>query len=353
LNKYLVLIIATYQREKALSRILDALVVQTLPQSEWEIVVAVDGSTDGTLDLLAKEVERRRLPLRYFYQENAGQAAARDCAIRMCDAATVVIVDDDMEIPPGFLAAHYVLSKEMPEPTVVVGRVVPPDDWKARPLYEAVREDFMASLHRRLAVAGAVPTATAFVTQNVSFPRKLYLDVGGFDPLLRLDEDRELGMRFEHAGARFVFGTDAWAIHRSDIGSFSKWLRRQREYGRYAVQVWQKHGREAALHPCRNFVNGSVANSLIVRFCAGQIERTELLGKILRFLGEHLRGLSFVLGLATHKALIALEFHQGVSESLGGWKAFREAASHFRNDPQRPSGPTGSGPMTPKSLPKL
>jgi GT2 family glycosyltransferase len=340
------LVVATYNRERALARLLDRMRAQDLPPAAWELWIAVDGSTDGTADLLAAAQSRADMPLRWFAQGNTGQAGARDAAIARAVAPTVVVIDDDMDVPPTFLSAHAAAVADHPERTVAIGRVVPQDDWRDKPLYEAVREDFMTRLHARLALAREAPTATAFVTQNVSFPRALYLAVGGFDRALRLDEDRELGIRLERAGARFVFAPEAWAVHLSEIGSYEKWRKRQYEYGRYAVEVWRKHGCDVALHPLRNLVNGSRANAWTVGACRGRPGLTRAAVSALRALGEALRSLSFPAGLATHKAIIALEFHQGVADALGGWGSLRKETEAFASHPERPRLPTASGRMT-------
>jgi len=47
------IVIPTYNRESSLRRCLDALRGLTLPAPEFEVIVVVDGSTDGTAQLLA------------------------------------------------------------------------------------------------------------------------------------------------------------------------------------------------------------------------------------------------------------------------------------------------------------
>ena len=88
-----------------------------------------------------------------------------------------------------------------------------------------------------------------FATGNVSMPRALYFRAGGFDPTMPLDEDRDLGVRLERAGGVLIFGKDAWAVHRSDMGSYEAWERQQYEYGIVAVRMWEKYGRDLYLHP--------------------------------------------------------------------------------------------------------
>jgi hypothetical protein len=123
-----------------------------------------------------------------------------------------------MDLLPEFVAEHLAALRAGTSKTVVIGRVIPEEGWEKAPLYEAVRTSHMLDWHELLAGGSREPWGHTLVTQNVSFAREFYLEVGGFDEKLRLGEDSELGLRFEFAGARFVFGDKAAAIHRSRVG---------------------------------------------------------------------------------------------------------------------------------------
>jgi GT2 family glycosyltransferase len=249
-----------------------------------------------------------------------------------------------MEVCPGFVEGHLAASKAFPGRAVVIGKVVSEPAFMQKPLFTAVGEHHLLLLHRRLEQGVQVPTATAFVTQNVSFPRALYVSVGGFDASLRLDEDRELGVRMERAGGQFVYAPEAWAIHHSDVGSFEKWSRRHYEYGKYAVQIWEKHGESLHLHPLRNFVDGNRLNRALVKIvCAGDA-RSRVATTTLRAVGNLLQRLKiFEPAIYTHKAIQAVRYHQGVRDALGSWSALRDMERRYVAEPNRPRDPTGRG----------
>lgn len=213
-----------------------------------------------------------------------------------------------------------------------------------KPLFTAVGEHHLMLLHTRLERGEQRATATAFVTQNVSFPRALYLEVGGFDPSLRLDEDRELGVRLERAGAEFVFASGAWAIHHSDVGSYEKWSRRHYDYGKYALQIWEKHGRSTLLHPLRNFVDGSKLNRALVQLVCASDRRSQVAESTLRWLGNGLQRLELLRpAIYTHKAIQAVRYHQGLRDALGSWESVLALERTYSESPERPFKPTGSG----------
>jgi glycosyltransferase involved in cell wall biosynthesis len=342
-NPQLAVVLATYNRARPLARLLNALRAQTFDRSRWELIVCVDGSTDDTMQVLQAEAARNELPLRFFRQENAGQSAARHRAIVEAHAERIVVIDDDMGLCPEFLEEHLRAASFSPTYAVVLGKSEPPKTWKSGPLFEAVR-DHHTLLQQQEMERGWVPSAAAFVTQNVSFSRELYVRVGGFDVSLRLYEDCELGMRLERAGAKFVFRAAAYAIHYSDVGSYEKWERRQFEYGRIAVQVWDKFGKDPMLHPLRNLVNGNPANRAAVYLLSRNVMTARAGTELLRAIGGVLKKAGiFWPALATYKAINAIQYHAGVREALGSWSALRQSQKAFIRDPRRPLEPTRSG----------
>jgi glycosyltransferase involved in cell wall biosynthesis len=69
--------IPTYNRKDYLKETLDSVLAQTY--EDYEIVVVDDGSTDGTKDMINK----LGVPVRYYWQENSGDAAARNKLIEL------------------------------------------------------------------------------------------------------------------------------------------------------------------------------------------------------------------------------------------------------------------------------
>ena len=86
-------IIPTFNRKEMLKETLDSLAHQTLPFESFEVIVVDDGGEDGT-----KEITKQTFPfqLRYFWQTNQGDAAARDLGARESQAEILMSLDDDM-----------------------------------------------------------------------------------------------------------------------------------------------------------------------------------------------------------------------------------------------------------------
>lgn len=232
------LVVSTYNRLGLLQALLDAVAKQTLPAEQFEVVVVDDGSREP----VAPALEARKDPfsLTVVTQANAGAAAARHAGVLRARGEVIVITDDDMLVPPDFLAAH--LAAHRRGYTLVLGQIADePGAAQAAPLFERMHFE---QLHRFVAHFREHPTEVRGVmvcTGNVSFRRAEYLAVGGFDGALKRSEDRELGVRLQKAGAKLYFCEAAKTYNRSDHTDLSVWLGRSFNYGVYDSRIHHKH----------------------------------------------------------------------------------------------------------------
>lgn len=333
MNPEISLVIATFNRYGPLDKLLKRLIEQSLPQDKWEIIVAVDGSRDETEKLLEKWSLENTLPLTWFYQENAGQCVARHHAILKSKSGKIVIIDDDLNPCSAFLESHLKALNDGNEKTVVIGKVVPPVNWEKRPLYELEREHRTMRIHNLFEKGIARPVGVDLVTQNVSFHKKFYLDIGGFDPDMRLGEDTLLGIRFESAGGSFIFSKEAWAIHESNIGSYETWLRRHYDYGKYVWLVWGKNNKDNYYHPLKDLFTGSILKRIVVLFLIRSDILTDLAVSFFRWFGIFLKKINLVTpAIATHKAIISVKQHQGLRDAYGSLSKFRKAERGYKTN---------------------
>jgi glycosyltransferase involved in cell wall biosynthesis len=96
-------IIPTYNRKQELNGLLSSLQQQTLPASDFEIIVVDDGSSDGTLAYLKTLVADGRENLFFCYQKNQGPGAARNCGMAMARGALFAFTDTDCRPLPDWL----------------------------------------------------------------------------------------------------------------------------------------------------------------------------------------------------------------------------------------------------------
>lgn len=252
-------VVATYNRGPSLVRLFELIAAQQV-SADFEVVLVDDGSTQPAAPLV--EHQSWPFPLTTLRQDNTGQAIARQRGVDRATGEIIVILDDDMEVPPDFLAAH--LEAHDGGARVGLGYIAPPKDTGSLSLFERFHihqiQQFVAAMRR-----GVAPRGVHLCTGNVSFRREDFLEVGGFDESLARSEDRELGVRLEKHGAKLAFVERAKSLHNSDHDDPAAWLRRACLYGVYDRRISEKHDDVETADPWRFlFLTSPLSRPLLV-----------------------------------------------------------------------------------------
>jgi glycosyltransferase involved in cell wall biosynthesis len=201
-------VVPTHNRCKIAVRTLQTLFAQRVPASAYEIVVVVDGSTDGTADVLRRL--RPACRFRVIEQENRGPSAARNAGYKAAEAALVLFLDDDMLCDPGLVAAHIAAQKESAR-AVAYGAIFLSPDSPPSLAAECFQRE-IGAFHQQRKANPQLPWRVAdCVFSNASVPRALLGDFSGFDETYRKREDLELGIRLLKAGVEPRYLSDAIA----------------------------------------------------------------------------------------------------------------------------------------------
>ena len=84
-------VMATYNRERYVGMAVRSVIAQTF--GNWELIVVDDGSKDDTVAVLQPLLADPRI--RYFHQENKGQATARNRGLQAAHGELVCFMDSD------------------------------------------------------------------------------------------------------------------------------------------------------------------------------------------------------------------------------------------------------------------
>jgi glycosyltransferase involved in cell wall biosynthesis len=210
-------VVPTYNRREMVLRTIATLLRQNFPADDYEIVVVVDGSTDGTAETLERLGTGGRL--RVVEQENRGLAGARNTGIRASCGELLIFVDDDMECEPELvgehLRAHTAHSEtggsEVPDEIAALGAIYVSPENPRNLAAEYFNRGLGAPYLRQRDHPGEPWPENAWSFGNTSVRRTVLERVGSFDERFRMREDGELGLRLRAAGVRQRFVGEATA----------------------------------------------------------------------------------------------------------------------------------------------
>ena len=234
------IIIPTYQRREIVTRTVDALVDL---RGDFEAIVVVDGSTDGTAEALRGR--SYEFPLTIIEQENAGSGQARNAGVAAAQGEVLMFLDDDMRAHPALLAEH---ERSLAEGADMVIGDIPLDMASPSNLLSWAVGLWAHERGERLRAAGSEVDLEDFLTGQMSVRRDTFERVGGFDRAFTDQgawggSDIDFGYRVAQAGCRIVFNPEAISYQYYDIEP-SEYLRRAYGWGMSDQELAIKHPEE-------------------------------------------------------------------------------------------------------------
>ena len=202
-------IIPTYNGKTKVVRLLKALSKQSL--KDFETIVVIDGSTDGTATVLNAEVWELH-SLRTIEQPNAGRAGARNAGVPFASSDILIFIDDDM-VPTETLVEEHCKTQQQYD--IVVGKLDSYNDGSNPELLEFsyyINNKINSGIFNSSEKPMDMPYITA---NNFSIKKKLFEELKGFDARLNDAEDFELAVRCKERGFSIHYseGCLAYQIH--------------------------------------------------------------------------------------------------------------------------------------------
>jgi len=231
-------VIPTYQRRYLVLRALEALADQEF-DGEFEVVVVVDGSTDGTADGLRSLETFQALTV--IEQPNRGLSYARNRGAAEAKGELLLFLDDDMEADRRLLAEHDRSHRE--GAAAVIGAIPLHPDSPDNLLSNGIRV-WCDDRHARLAQASELPFDD-IIGGQFSVSRAVFAELGGYDERFTRGgsygaEDVEFGQRLLDEGHRVVFNPEAIS-HQFYAVDAATHLRQYRQVGHADVAIVRKH----------------------------------------------------------------------------------------------------------------
>jgi glycosyltransferase involved in cell wall biosynthesis len=208
-------VMATFGRRDQLRRALAPLLAE--PAAD-EIVVVVDGSTDGSIELL-EEIAAQHPKLRPLWIENRGEGGARQVGLEASRGDIVVFLDDDVVAAPGLVEGH--VRRQRTQANMVVLGYMPLRLQARQRGRDAALRRYAATYEEHCSLWEAKPERILqhFWAGNFSMRRADALSVGLRSPRLPRDayhQDYDFGLRCSEAGLHGCFDRDIRATHEMD-----------------------------------------------------------------------------------------------------------------------------------------
>ncbi len=236
------IVIPTYNRRVQLRNCLAALAELDYPTSRYEVIVVDDGG-DEPLDEVV-DAFRDGMSICLLRQANAGPGAARNAGAAAASGEYLALTDDDCCPQPGWLRAFAARFAASPN-ALLGGHTVNglPDN-----IYSTATQTLQEWLYDYWESRRS--PQRFFASNNLCLPRRLFLDLGGFDAInlpYAGGEDRELCGRWMAAGGELIYVREALIrhFHALDAGRF--W-RQHFRYGQGAYRMQQAR-RQQGLPP--------------------------------------------------------------------------------------------------------
>jgi glycosyltransferase involved in cell wall biosynthesis len=199
---------------------------------EWEVIVADNGSTDGSQGIV--ESYRDRLPgLKLMdASDREGQAHARNLGAAAASGDAFLFCDADDEVAPGWLAA---LGRALAQHDFVACRY---DNERLNPVW--VRRTHLNPQKDGLTSYDYPPFLPHAGGGGLGVSRRAHEAVNGFDETLPALEDTDYCWRLQLAGYQLHFAPEAVVNirHRGDLGSI---YRQGVSYGLHNVHIYERY----------------------------------------------------------------------------------------------------------------
>jgi glycosyltransferase involved in cell wall biosynthesis len=194
-------IIPVYNCERYLAEAIESVLAQTY--RPIEIIVVDDGSTDSTASIATSF----KGDVRYVHQPNGGPAAARNRGLKLARGNVIAFLDADDLWTPNKLSLQVDCLLKHPHIGYTLARqrnfLEPGTDRPAWLRKELLLKDYVGTL------------------QTLVARRKVFEQVGVFDPTFRINEDMDWFARAKDAGIPMIVVPEVLAyrrIHSTNLG---------------------------------------------------------------------------------------------------------------------------------------
>ncbi|MCG6552803.1 MAG: glycosyltransferase [Candidatus Magnetominusculus sp. LBB02] len=222
-------IVPAYNAQKTISRSIEALLRQTFPQANYEVIIIDDGSTDKTAEIAVN------YPVRYYRKENGGPASARNMGVRKAVGEIILFTDSDCVASKTWIEQ---MLRPFNDPTVMA----------VKGAYRSNQQQLTArfsqlEFEERFEMLSKSESIDMVDTYAAAFRKTVFVGAGGFDESFPVanNEDTDLSYRLSVAGHKMVFNPDAIVYHLNHPASLKRYGRIKFLRGYWRMVVYKRY----------------------------------------------------------------------------------------------------------------
>lgn len=223
------LIIPAYNAENTIVSCLESVLNQSLPTSEYEVIVVDDGSTDDTANIA------KSYSVRVIEQENQGPAAARNKGAAEAKGVVLIFTDSDCELDSNFIEKIIAPIEQTPEVVGVQGS------------YKTKQTQFIArfgqvEIETRYKKMAQKKYTDFIGTYAAAYKKDIFHKYGKFDTGFPLasGEDTEFSYKLYRDNHKMVFEPKAFVYHQHP-SNLREYLKMKFFRGHWRVRLYRKH----------------------------------------------------------------------------------------------------------------
>lgn len=171
------IVVPAYNRSHCLSKAIES--VQKQNNSNWELIIVDDGSTDRTEEIVKTYLKDNKI--KYFYQPNKGVSEARNLGAKKSTGDYLIFLDSDDRFFSELIQNLY--DTKFWEYDLIC--------WQVLKIIEGKK-----SIWKPKKMNGMYNQITAsFLAGSICYRKKVFIEAGGYDPKMSFGENYELGLR--------------------------------------------------------------------------------------------------------------------------------------------------------------
>lgn len=220
-------VLCTYNREAYIRRSLDSLIAQSLDDSEYEIIVIVDGSTDNTADIVTNEYADKYKNINaLIFAKNMGIGVGPRVGIHIAKSPWIVRMDDDCIADKDWLLKIKEHIQADPELVAIEGKTF------------CRKKTLTPFTHTSINEKGGL-----YWGCNFAYKRETALAVGSYDDTIKfLCEDVDFAWKLKTKG-KVVFFDDVLMEHPPRLERFWPLVSRMKHYTNF-FQTYKRFPKE-------------------------------------------------------------------------------------------------------------